>query len=202
METSLKGKFLIAMPALDDPNFERSVIFICEHTPEGAMGFVINKDTPDISLTALFAQLKIPLSDAFLAKADHDIVRSGGPCHPSNGFVVFPNGSRTTDSEARDTPASEKEKIEIINDTYCFSSDLAFLRDIAAGEGPEKFVMVLGFAGWDAGQLEAELLENSWLHVDADEDLVYTTNLDTVWQRAVSKLGFEPSHLSSFSGRA
>jgi len=194
METSLKGKFLIAMPSLDDPSFERSVVYICEHTSEGAMGFVINKDSQEISLTAMFEQLSIPISDSFKRQNTHDQVRFGGPCHPSNGFIVFPKDGFE--------PKANKDKIEIVDGKQCFSSDMEFLREIAAGQGPKKFAMVLGFAGWDAGQLEAELLENSWLHVDADEDLLYTPDLESVWQGAVSKLGFDPALLSSFSGRA
>lgn len=194
MEISLKGKMLIAMPGLDDPNFDQSVILICEHSPEGAMGFVINKRSADISLNALFDQLAIPLSDDVKRDNKRKPVRSGGPCHPSNGFVVFPH------AELKET--TDPRKVETVDNKHCFSSDLNMLRDIAGGTGPQKFSFVLGFAGWDAGQLESELMENAWLHVDADEDLLYTNDLRSVWKRAISALGIEPAQLSSMAGSA
>jgi putative transcriptional regulator len=177
--------FLIAMPALEDPNFHRSVTLVCQHDASGAMGIVINR-AADYTLGELLDQLSLPTDDPRVAGLP---IVSGGPVHPDRGFVLH------------DDPREW-------NSTLRFGRGLAVTtsRDILAamarGDGPRNALVALGYAGWTAGQLEEELAQNSWLTVPADQGIVFTTPLEDRWQAAASALGVDLSLLADYAGHA
>lgn len=177
--------FLIAMPALEDPNFHRSVTLVCQHDASGAMGIVINR-AADYTLGELLDQLSLPTDDPRVASLP---IFSGGPVHADRGFVLH------------DDPREW-------NSTLRFGRGLAVTtsRDILAamarGDGPRNALVALGYAGWTAGQLEEELAQNSWLTVPADQGIVFTTPLQDRWQAAASALGVDLSVLADYAGHA
>lgn len=181
----LADHFLIAMPALEDPNFQRSVTLICQHDANGAMGIVINR-AADYTLAELLAQMELA-TDA-VAGAGQPLV-AGGPVQPDRGFVLH------------DDPREW-------NSTLRFGRGLAVTtsRDIlvamAGGEGPENVLVALGYAGWTAGQLESELAENSWLTVPADHDILFRRPLDQRWQAAAFSAGVDLARLTGYAGHA
>lgn len=187
--TSLEGKLLIAMPSIRDPNFERSVVFLCAHSAQGAMGFVLNKPAP----LTVFSDLieKTELLD-HLDEVPEDVlrmpVRLGGPVETFRGFVLH----------SPDYPADNTSLK--IGQSYVVSASLDVLRDIAKGQGPQQRLIALGYAGWSPGQLENEILHNGWLHCDADADIIYASDLDRKHGQALAKLGVDPRMLSSEAG--
>lgn len=187
--TSLEGKLLIAMPSIRDPNFERSVVFLCAHSAQGAMGFVLNKPAP----LTVFSDLieKTELVD-HLDEVPEDVlrmpVRLGGPVETFRGFVLH----------SPDYPADNTSLK--IGQGYVVSASLDVLRDIAKGQGPQQRLIALGYAGWSPGQLENEILHNGWLHCDADAEIIFATDLDRKHGQALAKLGVDPRMLSSEAG--
>lgn len=183
--TSYINQFLIAMPGMADPNFSSSVTLICEHNDEGAMGIVINRPT-EHTLADLFAQLAI---DEYEDEIAGQPIFYGGPVTPERGFVLHePTG-------AWDSTMSVSPDIRVT-----LSRDI--LEAIAAGRGPQRFLMALGYAGWEKGQLEEEMLANSWLTVPASADIVFDTPFSQRWALAARQLGFDISHLSTDAGHA
>lgn len=179
------GQLLIAMPHMGDPRFARSIIYICAHTSDGAMGLVINRQIDSLTLSDLLKQLNIETADI-----DNRIqVMFGGPVEVGRGFVLH-----TSDYV-------EKSTLKVDNDVG-LTATLDVLKDIAAGSGPRRNLLALGYAGWGPGQLDAEIEANGWLNVAADEDLVFDKNLDTKWKRAMAKLGIDLTQLSGQSGHA
>ena len=187
--TSLEGKLLIAMPSIRDPNFERSVVFLCAHSPQGAMGFVLNKPAP----LTVFSDLieKTELLDR-LDEVPVDVlrmpVRLGGPVETFRGFVLH-----SPEYPADDTSLK-------IGQSHVVSASLDVLRDIAKGQGPQQRLIALGYAGWSPGQLESEILHNGWLHCEADAEIIYANDLERKHGLALAKLGVDPSMLSSEAG--
>lgn len=181
----LADHFLIAMPALDDPNFQRSVTLICQHDESGAMGIVINR-CADYRLGELLEQLDIPTDRADLA--DMAIV-AGGPVHPDRGFVLHDDG-REWNSTLRVGPR------------LAVTTSRDILAAMARGEGPANALVALGYAGWTAGQLEAELAQNSWLTAPVDQSIVFATPLAERWQAAARGLGVDISRLADYAGHA
>lgn len=187
--TSLAGKLLIAMPSIRDPNFERSVVFLCAHSEQGAMGFVVNKPAP----LTVFSDL---LEKTELAGKLDDIpeevmripIRLGGPVETFRGFVLH-----STDYPADDTSLT-------VGTGYTVSATLNVLTDIAQGRGPAQRMIALGYAGWSPGQLENEILHNGWLHCDAEPGLIFASDLDGTHERALAKMGIDPGMLSSEAG--
>lgn len=183
--TPLTDHFLIAMPALEDPNFHRSVTLICQHDAHGAMGIVINR-VADCTVGELLSQLDIATEREGLA--DQPIV-AGGPVQPNRGFVLHDDDREW-------------------NSTLRFGRGLAVTtsRDILAamarGEGPQNALVALGYAGWTAGQLEAELVQNSWLTVPADQAILFHTPLEERWHAAARGLGVDLSRLADYAGHA
>lgn len=181
----LTDHFLIAMPSLEDPNFHRSVTLICQHDADGAMGIVINR-VADYTLGELLAQMDLTPGHGELA--DLPLV-VGGPVQPDRGFVLH------------DDPREW-------NSTLRFGRGLAVTtsRDIltamAGGEGPGNVLVALGYAGWTAGQLEAELVDNSWLTMPADHDILFREPLDQRWQAAARRAGVDLSRLAGYAGHA
>jgi putative transcriptional regulator len=184
-DSPFRHSLLIAMPSLDDGFFSRSVVYICAHSAAGAMGIVINQRLPDVGFGDLLSQLKLPQSP-LLAEP---IVHFGGPVETGRGFVLH-----SADFMREDTVR--------INDSLCITGTVDILQAIAAGKGPARSIFALGYAGWSAGQLEAEMQANAWLTVPADDELIFGTALDNKWEKALGRLGINPLTLSAEAGHA
>jgi putative transcriptional regulator len=184
-EFYLTGKLLIAMPSLQESLFEQSVIYLCSHSDEGAMGLIINKQNDDVSSREVAEQLKLVMS----SEADFGKLRNGGPVEEQRGFVLH------------STDYKQEETINVDPD-ISLTATVDILKKIAAKEGPEYYLIALGYAGWGPGQLDQEIQENSWLAVDANPDLVFESNLDEIWIKAIGTLGITPDRLSSDWGHA
>jgi putative transcriptional regulator len=184
--SSLAGYFLIAMPGMLDPNFERGITFICQHSEEGAMGLVVNR-LSDYKLGDVLQQMHMPCERAEVAAAP---VLMGGPVMPERGFVLHAFSEREWDSSYR------------VNDSLTVTTSRDILAAMADGDGPKRALVTLGYAGWGAGQLEQELRENAWLTVQADDRVLFDTALDDRWNAAVALVGINPANLTSYSGRA
>jgi putative transcriptional regulator len=181
----LNNQFLIAMPAMDDPNFAQTVTLVCEHSDRGALGIVINRTLP-MTLGEVFDQLGL---DASRSRVNDQPVLQGGPVQTERGFVLHsPTGSWESS-----LPFSERMHLTTSRD---------ILDALAAGEGPASAVIALGYAGWEAGQLEEEMARNAWLTVPADERVVFATPVDQRWRAAARLLGVDLFTLSSDAGHA
>jgi putative transcriptional regulator len=181
----LNNQFLIAMPAMDDPNFAQTVTLVCEHSDRGALGIVINRTLP-MTLGEVFDQLGL---DATRSRVNDQPVLQGGPVQTERGFVLHsPTGSWESS-----LPFSERMHLTTSRD---------ILDALAAGEGPASAVIALGYAGWEAGQLEEEMARNAWLTVPADERVVFATPVDQRWRAAARLLGVDLFTLSSDAGHA
>jgi len=181
----LTGQLLVAMPGMADPRFQRSVIYMCLHNAEGAMGLVINRLVESMTFDELLEQLDLGTSRA----QDEIRVHFGGPVESGRGFVLH-----STDY-AQDATVDMENGIGL-------TATIDILRDIASGDGPQARLLALGYAGWGPGQLDEEIQENAWLHVPADPSLVFNDRLDEKWDQAIARLGFDPALLSSEAGRA
>ena len=189
----LDGKLLIAMPGIGDPRFERSVIFMCAHSADGAMGIVINKVAPGITFSDLLERLDLLPTDNQIKVPVNlsDIpVQFGGPVETGRGFVLH-----TTDYYSADTTLPISERVGL-------TATLDVLRAIAKGEGPRRSLLALGYSGWGPGQLEGEIQRNGWLHCDADEELLFKTANDDKYTAALKKIGIDLRMLSSDAGHA
>jgi putative transcriptional regulator len=188
----LDGKILVAMPTMRDERFARSVIYICAHSADGAMGIVINQPAKNIKFPDLLKQLGVieVVSDMRAPRGAPIRVVNGGPVESGRGFVLHTNDVFIDNSTMP------------IEDNICLTATLDILRSIAVGEGPEQALLALGYAGWDAGQLEREIHANGWLHCEADQDIVFDAEVDTKYARALRKIGIDPAMLSSEAGHA
>jgi len=183
---SLTGQLLVAMPQMMDPRFARSVVYVCAHSgDEGAMGLVVNKVLPSVTMDELLSHLKLEPGQLNRARPVH----FGGPVEPGRGFVLHSLDYR------EDATLS-------IGDEFAVTATLDILRAIGKGAGPRQNLLALGYAGWAPGQLDAELQANGWLCVAADADLVFDDDIDTKWQRAIAKIGIDLTALSSDAGHA
>ena len=184
-EGYLTGQLLIAMPTMQDMRFARTVIYVCAHNAEGAMGLVINRLAGTITFPDLLRQLGVEVPDM-----EREIrVHFGGPVECGRGFVLHSGDYR------HDTTLH-------IADEVALTATVDILHDIARGQGPRRSLLALGYAGWGPGQLDSEIQANGWLSVPADEDLVFDDNLETKWERAIAKLGVDVSLLSGQAGHA
>lgn len=181
----LTGQMLIAMPGLMSPPFAQSVIYLCAHTAEGAMGIVLNRPLASPTFDDLLRQLDI----APTPPARRIRLCSGGPVDNARGFVLH-TADWTGDGSLR------------VDDGVALTASLDVLKAIAGGGGPKEGLLALGYAGWGAGQLEAEIVQNSWLSVPADLGLVFDAGHDSKWRRALGLLKIDPLLLSSVAGRA
>jgi putative transcriptional regulator len=191
--TSLEGQLLIAMPSMTDKRFARSVIYVCAHTPKGAMGIIINQRAEHISFPELLEQLKIldDGDDPSVPAELRDInVHVGGPVETGRGFVLH-----SADYSADDSTM-------VIDETVSLTATIDILKAMADGSGPEHAILALGYAGWRAGQLETEIQANGWLHCPSDIDLLFHGDLDDKYTRAMLKIGIDPSHLVCDAGHA
>jgi putative transcriptional regulator len=183
----LTGQLLIAMPDLGDPRFQGGVVFLCSHSPDGAMGLIVNKPMAD----ARFADMLDQLGIARGAATPELPLCFGGPVEMQRGFVLH--------SAEYEGAGADPLRID---DRFAMTSTLDILRDIAGGVGPARAVMALGYSGWGAGQLEAEISQNSWLTAAADPDLVFGPAMAGKWAAALATLGVSPLTLSSQAGHA
>jgi putative transcriptional regulator len=182
----LCGKLLVAMPGMGDPRFEHSVILVCAHTPEGAMGLIINKLMPDLSFGGLLEHLEIPLG----AQGRDIRVHFGGPVERGRGFVLH-------SPDYAGGPATMQ-----IAGGYGMTATMDVLEALAKGQGPTQALLALGYSGWGPGQLEAEIARNDWLTVDPDMALIFAENDATKWGGALRGMGIDPLSLSATAGRA
>ncbi|QIG49177.1 YqgE/AlgH family protein [Nordella sp. HKS 07] len=189
----LDGQMLIAMPGMSDPRFDRSVIFMCAHSDNGAMGIIVNKRAPMISFSELLERLDIMPQENRIKLPDDVqsmLVQFGGPVEPGRGFVLH-----TSDYFSADTSLPIDERVAL-------TATLDILRAIAGGQGPRRSLLALGYAGWAPGQLEDEIQRNGWLSCAADEELLFGSDLDNKYQNALHKIGVDPAMLSSQAGHA
>ena len=189
----LDGQCLIAMPGMTDTRFSRSVVYICAHSEDGAMGIILNKPAPDTRFPDLLVQLDVIPSEELIrlpSQAERMQVLRGGPVETKRGFVLH---SSDFFLESATLP---------IDNGICLTATLDILRAIAIGSGPENAVLALGYAGWGAGQLESEIQSNGWLHCAADPALLFDDSIETKYQRALHKIGIDPAFLSSTAGHA
>jgi len=183
--TPLANQLLIALPALSDPNFSRSVALICQHDDNGAMGVMVNRAS-EYTLGEVLSQMGIGSDDEALCE---QVVLAGGPVHPERGFVIH--------DDAREWDSS----LEVGAGLYLTTSR-DILEAMAEGRGPRHAIVALGCAGWGAGQLEFELAENSWLTAPSDAELLFDTPLDERWQSAAGRIGVDLFRLTDYSGHA
>jgi putative transcriptional regulator len=181
----ITGQLLVAMPAMRDPRFTRTVIYMCAHTNDGAMGLVINRLVGSLSFPDLLQQLGIPTSPA----SEHIRIRNGGPVETGRGFVLH-------------TADYHDDATLNVGDTVGLTATLDILRDIAAGHGPKRSLLALGYAGWGPGQLDSEIQSNSWLCVPADDELIFDDKLTDKWERSIGKIGVDFRLLSGQVGNA
>src|SRR6201996_6688465 len=189
----LDGQMLIAMPAMLDDRFARSLIYICAHSSEGAMGIVVNHPAPNINFSDLLVKLDvIPAADVIRLPSRAGVVRvmRGGPVETERGFVLH---SADFFIENSTLP---------IDDGICLTATLDILKAIARGDGPASAILALGYAGWAAGQLENEIQENGWLHCAADSELIFGNDNESKYAKALRKLGVDLGMLSSEAGHA
>jgi putative transcriptional regulator len=187
----LDGQFLIAMPGMADGNFARSVVYICAHSPAGAMGFIINRPQP-VTFPDVLSHLDLlPREDLIMLpnEARKFPVQTGGPVESGRGFVLH------SDDYVSDSSIP-------VSDDISLTATLDILRAISDGRGPDRAVMLLGYAGWGAGQLELEIGSNGWLNCPASEDLIFDRSLDDKYDRALGLMGVSPAMLSVDAGHA
>ncbi|PVA09682.1 YqgE/AlgH family protein [Pelagivirga sediminicola] len=182
----LTGRILIAMPGMEDPRFAQSVVFICAHSDEGAMGLMINKLADDLKLSDLLEQLDIEAAPG----ARQMPIHFGGPVESGRGFVLHEAGYQSSISTLE------------VDARFSMTATLDILEDMAAGEGPGRALIALGYAGWGPGQLEDEIGRNGWLICDASADLVFGTSNGAKWSAALAVLGVDPLVLSAEAGTA
>ena len=181
----LTGQLLIAMPNMRDPRFARSVIYVCAHNADGAMGLVVNRLVGSVTFPDLLEQLSIEGGTA----CEEIRVHFGGPVESGRGFVLHSGDYR------HDSTLQVDEKMGL-------TATVDILTDIAQGRGPRRSLLALGYAGWGPGQLDSEFQANGWLSVAADETLVFDDDLNSKWERAIGKLGIDVSSLSGEAGHA
>jgi putative transcriptional regulator len=184
-EPYLSGQLLVAMPGMTDPRFEKSVIYMCVHNADGAMGLLVNRPIESMTFPEMLEQLGItPADDAGAIR-----VLFGGPVEQARGFVLH-------------SPDYLQDASMVVDEKVALTATVDILRAIADGAGPRNRLLALGYAGWGPGQLDDEIMRNGWLNVSADDDLVFGDNLDAKWERAMAKLGVDPRMLSDDAGHA
>ncbi len=183
--SSLSDQFLIAMPALDDPNFSKTVTYLCDHNEEGAMGLVINRPL-DLDIRELFSHLQIT---NIQQDTGYIPIYQGGPVQTDRGFVLH-------------REIGEWEASIVVNDDIAITMSQDIITSIAEGTGPKDFLIALGYAGWGAGQLEDELAANAWLNGPADSSIIFDTPIEQRWTASAHHLGIELENISSDIGHA
>ena len=181
----LTGQLLVAMPGLTDPRFSRTVIYMCAHNADGAMGLVLNRTIESLTFPDLLSQLDIEGTGAGAPIRIH----FGGPVESGRGFVLH-------------SADYVQDATMVVDNTVALTATIDILKAIAQGAGPRQKLLALGYAGWGAGQLDAEIKANGWLSVPADEELVFGGDLDGKWMKAMGKIGIDPRMLAEDAGHA
>ena len=181
----LTGQLLIAMPSMADSRFKRTVLYMCIHNVDGAMGLVINRGLDEIVFPELLGHLGIEPGEP----VDDIPVHYGGPVESSRGFVLH-------------TPEYEHTGTILVNSDVALTATVDILKDLAGRQGPAKSLLALGYAGWGAGQLDGEIQQNAWMHAPSDEAILFDAALDDKWDRAMAKIGVDVSLLSGDHGHA
>jgi putative transcriptional regulator len=181
----LSGQFLAAMPAMGDPRFEKSVIYICAHSEDGAMGLIINQPLEELNFPDILDQMGIEPTPA----CDQITVHCGGPVESARGFVLH-----SSDYQMDGTL--------VVDESVALSATTEVLKAIAYGTGPKQSLMALGYAGWGAGQLDDEIMNNAWLNIPCDGTLLWSTEDDMKWDQALGTLGIRPAMLVADAGHA
>ncbi|MEQ1671658.1 MAG: YqgE/AlgH family protein [Hyphomicrobium sp.] len=190
---TLEGQLLVAMPSMSDRRFARSVIYICAHSDEGAMGLIVNQRASNISAPDLLERLGISPrgeDDAVSNDLLELSIQVGGPVESGRGFVLH-----SADYFAADSTLSIEQGV-------CLTATIDILKAIAQGNGPNRAILALGYSGWSPGQLENEIQANGWLNCPADPDLIFDDDLESKYARAMAKLGIDLSHLVNDAGHA
>ena len=185
LPTPLANQLLIALPSLADTDFSRSVALICQHDPDGAMGIVVNRPS-EYTLGEVFGQMGVDGGDEAMRG---QVVLAGGPVHPERGFVLHDGGMQWDSSLA-------------IGEGLYLTTSREILEAMARGEGPEHAIVALGCAGWESGQLEQELTQNSWLTAPADAELLFALPLEARWHAAAGRIGVDFAYLADYAGHA
>jgi putative transcriptional regulator len=188
MPLDLTGKLLIAMPGMGDPRFDHSVVYMCAHTDEGAMGLIINKPVNDVTVTDLMKQLEVGVEDG-LANTDMQVC-FGGPVEQGRGFVLHSPDY-----------LSRIQTLEV-DENFSMTSTMDVLEDLATGQGPKQALLMLGYSGWGEGQLESEITRNGWLTCAASPKLVFDVPDADKWEAALNSIGVDPISLSAVAGHA
>lgn len=181
----LTGMLLVAMPGMPDPRFNRSVVYLCAHSADGAMGLVVNQAAGNVTFPAVMGQLGIEGGDG----GDDTPVHVGGPVETSRGFVLH-------------SVDYVQDSTLVIDERFALTATIDILRAIAEGNGPNRRVLALGYAGWAAGQLDQEIQGNGWLVAPADPEIVFGRDNEGKWRGALRQIGVDPSLLSTVAGRA
>ena len=190
---TLVGRFLVAAPSMPDERFQKSVVFICKHDDDGALGIIVNNKVEDLPLGQVYKQLGLEVSPAAAERA----VLFGGPVETARGLVLH-------------SADYKREETLLIEGGMALTASVEILKDMAGGSGPKQAWLALGHSGWAPGQLDREMQDNAWLVVDGDAGLVFDSDLPAKWQRALDRLGgkggpggrFDPASFSHQSGRA
>ncbi len=182
----LNNQFLIAMPNLEDANFSHTVSFLCQHNADGALGIVINRPT-GMTLANILEQMKISSSSK---KIQQTPIFAGGPVQQERGFIIHNNDSNSWDSSI------------MVSDSTSLTSSRDILEAIAEGEGPEHYLIALGYAGWGAGELEKEILKNAWLNTPYKSEIIYETPVEQRWMSAANQLGIDINQLTAQAGHS
>ncbi|HEU6442914.1 MAG TPA: YqgE/AlgH family protein [Microvirga sp.] len=189
----LDGQLLVAMPGMVDERFARAVIYVCAHSPEGAMGIILNRPAANVNMSDLLVQLEI-VPELERIRLPEQVSRMqvliGGPVETSRGFVLHSPDFHIAQSTLP------------IDDGVCLTATIDILRAIAQGRGPQNAVLALGYAGWGAGQLELELQANGWLNCPADAELIFSAPAEIRYEMALRRIGIEPAMLSMEAGHA
>lgn len=191
--TSLKGKILIAMPDMEDSRFHRTIIYICEHSPKGTMGLILNRSMQSMSFIDVLQQVHVLEEDSTVllpSAANRIMVHKGGPVETGRGFVLHSSDYHLD------------QVTHQIDEDISLTETLEILKALASGEGPQHAFLALGYAGWSGGQLENEIRQNGWLHTQGSQELVFGNDLDAKYKAALADLGIDLALLSSSAGHA
>lgn len=181
--TYLNNQFIVAMPALADPNFFHTVTYLCQHNEEGALGFIINRPA-EMKFGEICEQMHISYNSDTLDKIP---VFMGGPVQPGRGFVLH-------------TAGREWEVTMAVSETISLTTSRDIIEAIATDQGPEQYLVALGYAGWGVGQLEQEMLDNTWLHTPSGNHIIFDTPIDKRWQAAGGQIGIDINQLTTPAG--
>ena len=182
---TLSGQLLVATPQMNDARFQRKALLICQHDKKAAMGFIINQPSESVTFGNLAEQLKLNSSFA----NEHQPIYVGGPVEPQRGYVLH------TDDQTMPGTVTVKDNI-------CLSMHVDMVTEITRGMGPQSAKIVLGYASWEAGQLEKEMRESMWFHLPATTDMIFSTEHDLIWERSFAQMGMNAGSLSPQSGSA